>query len=85
MKFQALRLTSLLKNDSSKDEFCKAFKNTYFVEYLQTAASDSVRFKVYILLSKVHLEEEEEYKNYLRITPECFDKLFVLVKDDITK
>ena len=27
------------------------------------------------------LEEEEEYENYLRITPGCFDKLFVFVKD----
>ena len=30
-------------------------------------------------------EEEEEYKIYLKITPECFNELFVLVKDDITK
>ena len=36
-------------------------------------------------LSEVHLEEEEEYKNDLRITPECFDKLFGVVKDNITK
>ena len=40
---------------------------------------------MYILLPGVHLEEKEEYENYLRITPECFDKLFVLVKDNITK
>ena len=39
---------------------------------------------MYIPLSEVLLEEEEEYKNYLRITPECFDELFVLAKDDIT-
>ena len=39
MKFQALRPVSLLKSDSSKDEFREAFKSTYFVEYLQTAAS----------------------------------------------
>ena len=36
---------------------------------------------MYVLLSEVSLEEEEEYKNYLRINPKCFDKLFVLVKD----
>ena len=30
-------------------------------------------------------EEEEVYKIYLKITPECFNELFVLVKDDITK
>ena len=40
---------------------------------------------MYIPLPEVLLEEEEEYKNYLRITPVCFDELFVLVKDDITK
>ena len=40
---------------------------------------------MYILLSEVHLEEEEEYKHYLRMTPECFEELFVLMKDDITK
>ena len=39
---------------------------------------------MYIILSDVCLEEEEEFQNYLRITPECFDKLFVLVRD-ITK
>ena len=40
---------------------------------------------MYIFLSEVCLQEEEEYNNYLRITPECFDELFVLVKGDITK
>ena len=39
---------------------------------------------MYILLSEVYLGEGE-YKNYLRIIPECFDELFVLVKNDITK
>ena len=58
------------------------FKSTYFVERLQTPASELVR---YYSLSEVCLEEEEEYKNYLRMIPECFDDLFVLVKDDITK
>ena len=33
----------------------------------------------------IRLEEEEEYKNYLRITPEYFNELFVLVKDTIIK
>ena len=37
------------------------------------------------LLSELHLEEEEDYKNYLRITPECLEELFELVKDVITK
>ena len=36
------------------------------------------------LLSKFHLEDKE-YKNYLMIPPECFDKLVELVKDYITK
>ena len=41
---------------------------------------------MYIDLSEVRLEEEEEeYKNYLRVTPECFDELFLLAKDNITK
>ena len=37
------------------------------------------------LLSELRLEEEEEYKNYLKMTPGCFDKLFELMKEDITK
>ena len=64
-------------------EFCDVFKNTYFVEYLRTAASESGRYKVYIFLSEVRLKEEGEYENYLRITRECFDKLFGLL--NITK
>ena len=39
---------------------------------------------MYIFVSEVRLEEEE-YKNYLKITPECLDELFVPVTDDITK
>ena len=53
-------------------------KKIYFVEYLQTTASELVRYKVYIFLSEVCLMEEEEYENYLRITPECHYKLFPL-------
>ena len=37
------------------------------------------------LLSELQIEEESEYKNYLRMSPECFDELFDLVKIDITK
>ena len=66
-------------------EFFKDFKNTYFVKLLRTAASELVRCYVYILLFEIHLEGEEEYKKYWRITPECFDKLFGVLKDDITK
>ena len=40
---------------------------------------------MYIFLSEVHLVEEEEYANYLRMTPECFDKLFVLGMSGIAK
>ena len=40
---------------------------------------------MYIFLSKVRLEEEEESKNYMRITPEYFDELFVHVKAQNTK
>ena len=39
---------------------------------------------LHFLLYEVFLEEEEEYKNYFRIAPETFNKLFVLVKDNIT-
>ena len=63
MKFQALRSGTLLKYDSNTVFLCKfdkIFQNTYFVEYLQTAAFESVRCLVEILLSKVRLEEEEE-------------------------
>ena len=68
-------------------EFCKAFQNTCIIEYLPTGASESVRYWVHTFLVEVRLEEEEEEecKNYLKITPECFDKLFILMKDDITK
>ena len=48
-------------------------------------ASESVMYWVCMFPSEVHLEEEEEYKNYLRINSECVEKLFALVKDDITK
>ena len=37
---------------------------------------------MYALLSECRLEEEHIK---LRMTPECFDKLFVFVKDDIIK
>ena len=84
MKFKALRTVAILKSYSSK-EFCVLFTNTYFVEYLRMVTSESVMYSVYIFLSEVRLEEEEEYKNYLRIASQCFDKLFVLVKGDITK
>ena len=40
MKFQASRPATLLKSDSSKG----VFNNTYFVEYLQKAASELVRY-----------------------------------------
>ena len=40
---------------------------------------------MYIFLSELHVEEEQEYKNYLRITPECFDGLFVLMRGSIIK
>ena len=63
-------------------EFYEVFDTTYFVEYLQAAASELVSYQAHILLSEVRLEEEEYirvYENYLRMTPEFFDKLFVLL------
>ena len=59
-------------------EFCEVFKNIYFVEYLRTAAFELVTYYEYIFLVEVHLEEEEEYRNYVRITLECFEEVFVL-------
>ena len=60
-------------------EICKVLKNTY----LRTAAAESVKYQVYILLSEWCFEEEKEYK--IEDNPECFDKLLVLVNDNITK
>ena len=37
------------------------------------------------LLAEIHLEEEEECKNYLIMTPDYLVKLFELAKDDIKK
>ena len=42
-------------------EFYEDFNNTYFIEYLRTAASELVRHKAHILLSEARLEEEEEH------------------------
>ena len=64
------------------------FKSTYFTDCLRTvssAASELVRYYMYICLSDLCLEEEKEYENYLRINHKCFDKLFVHLKDDIAK
>ena len=42
-------------------------------------------YSVYIFLSEVHLEQEEQYEDYLRIIPECFHELFVqFVNGNIT-
>ena len=88
MKFQALRPATLLKRYSSTGvfcEFCEIFKNVYFVEHLLTAASELDRYQVYTVMFEVRLEEEEESKNYLRITSEYLDELFELLKDDVRK
>ena len=69
---------------NSQENTCEVFENTYFVEYLEIAF-ESVRYLVHIFISKVHSEEKEEYENYLRITTECFDELFVLVKNNFTR
>ena len=60
MKFQALKSATLLQSDSSRDFFMwiLSLKNTY----LRTATSESVRYKMYILLSECRLEEEKECK-----------------------
>ena len=43
-------------------------------------------FQVYdMLLSELRLEDENEYKNYLRMTPENFEYIYHLVKNGVTK
>ena len=37
------------------------------------------------LLSELRLEAVKIYKNYLRMTPENFNEILVLIRDDITK
>ena len=37
------------------------------------------------LLAELRLEDERNYKNYLRMTSENFEELFQLIKDDIRK
>ena len=59
--------------------------NIYVVEHLLIAACELVKYRKYIFLLEVSLEEEEEHKNNLRITPECFDEICVFVKHDIKK
>ena len=43
-------------------------------------------FGVYeTLLAELRLEDECNYKNYLRMTSENFEEIFQLIKDDIRK
>ena len=58
-------------------EFCEVLKNTY----LRTAAPESGRYQVYILLSECRLEEKKDNKSEDKRT-ECFGELFVLVNDN---
>ena len=37
-----------------------------------------------ILLAELRLEDEYNYKNYLRMTSENFEEIFQLIKDDIS-
>ena len=55
-------------------EFCEVFKNICFVECLQTAASELVRYILveYFPFSEVRLEEEEEYKDHLKAVSATF-------------
>ena len=38
-----------------------------------------------VVTAQKHLEEVEIYKNYLRMTPENFNEILVLIRDDNTK
>ena len=42
IKVASLRSATLLKRHSNTGEICEIFKNTYFVEYLRTAAPDGI-------------------------------------------
>ena len=68
-------------------EFCEVFKNIYFVEYLRTAATElGIRCKYsYLALWSPFRGVERVYKIYLKMISECFDELYVLVKNNITK
>ena len=69
-------LCMILKKRLFSCEFCEVFRNIYFVEYLRTAVSELIRYKVYIFLSEVRLEEKVGYKSYLRIRPDYVNELF---------
>ena len=60
MKFQASRPATLLKSDSSKGVFQWIVEG--FLEYLQTAASELVRYLAHVFLSVFRLEEEKYIK-----------------------
>ena len=63
MKFQVLRPAALLKAapvNVFSYKICKVFKNTYFVEYLQTY------IYIYIYIGSL-FRGEEKYEYYLRI------------------
>ena len=53
-------------------EYCKTFKNTYFEEYLQTAASES--FSFYDVTLNVFLHEKITTK-YTRSEEDIFSKM----------
>ena len=64
------------------ENLCKIQRKIPVLDYQYFVLS----YQVYIFLSEARLEKGEvEHKNYLRITPECFDDLILLMKDDITK
>ena len=69
-------LCIILKKGLFSCEFCEVFRNIHFVEYLRTAVSELVRYKVYIFHSEVCLEEKVGYKSYLRIRPDHVNELF---------
>ena len=66
---------NFIKSGAIFCEIWEVSKSIYFAGYLQTDASESVGCWVNTLLFELRLEEEEENKNYLCITPECFDEL----------
>ena len=82
MKFQALRSVTLLKSDSSKDFFMcilRSFKKTPIWEQLLLN-----QLGVRCIFFFLNAAEKRRKSIKVRITPECFDELFVLMNDDIT-
>ena len=66
----AVAITSKRRKEKQKRKTCEHWVKPWLERRNQLGMCDT-------LLSELRLEEEEEYKNYLRMNPGCFDKLFI--------